>query len=211
MIIDLHNHTSELSLCSIVSVDTLINKYIGKIDGLCITDHNKIFSPSDQKKIKEKYKDKIKIFFGIEIDTDVGHILMFASNFKQFERVNFDELKNQAFLEIVKKVDRDKVAFIWAHPLRWARLYSKDRYLYKEFLDNFEAIELLNGNLPEETINLTKEKFDKFNVKYTGGSDTHSLEMALKCATKFSVSIQNEEEFVSALKNDNYYPIKIGH
>ncbi len=209
MIIDLHNHTSQLSQCSIIAVDTLIKIYIeAKVDGIAITDHNKIFSPVEQDKIRERYKDKIKIFFGMEIDTDIGHVLTFSYDFREFDKLDLEN-ETPIFLEMVKRIDKNKVAFVWAHPLRWERLYSKDSFLIKEIIDNFSAIELLNGNLPIEIINLTKEKFDKFNVKYTGGSDTHSINMALKFGTKFSRIINNEKELVDALKNDIYYPVGI--
>lgn len=209
MIIDLHNHTSQLSACSIIEIDTLIKIYINaKIDGICITEHNKILPQLEQKKIKEKYKDKIKIFFGIEINTDLGHILTFSSDFRQFERLNL-ESEILYFSNIVEKVDKNKVSFIWAHPLRWTKFYNKDKYLTEDIIKNFDAIELFNGNLPIEVIKLTKEKFDRFNVKYTGGSDTHSINMALKYATKFNLFINDEKELIMALKNNKYYPVII--
>ena len=96
MIIDIHNHTSRYSTCSIINPDKLIKIYIkNKIDGICITEHNYLWPDKEQIEIQKKYNGLIKIFFGMELSTDIGHVLVFGNNINDIELVyKFEELIN---------------------------------------------------------------------------------------------------------------------
>jgi len=198
MIIDMHNHTDLYSVCSLISPKNLVELYINNnIDGLCITEHNYLWTVDEQNKLINRYKGKIKIFFGIEVNTDVGHVLLFGSNNHYYGDITLKDL--------IKSIDRKKTALIWAHPLRW-KLY-KDVKINKALVDLFDAVELYNGNLTNNIINNTMNTFNPFNVKYTGGSDTHATEMANKYATKFNESFDTLEGLIENLKNSSYKPV----
>ena len=174
MIIDLHTHTTKYSMCSIISPDDLASAYIKKgVDAICITEHNRLWNEKEQSELVKKYQSKIKIFFGMEVDTEIGHILVFGGKFT----------KNDGTISIkklLKEIDRKSTALIWAHPFRWEKIFPTKTLLNKEFLSNFDAVELYNGNLSPQIQENTKEKLADFDIKLTGASDTHSEKMACK-------------------------------
>ena len=199
MIIDLHNHTSRYSSCSTISPDELIKLYIkAKIDGICITEHNFLWPKKEQANIQKKYDGKIKIFFGIELSTDLRHVLVFGNNINDIELIYY-------FDELEKKVDRENCVFIWAHPFRWGIKMSYK--INMNLFNKFDALELYNGNLTEKEIKYTKKIIDKYNINNTGGSDTHSIKMALKFATNFNNNIDNIDELIKSIKFGRYQAI----
>lgn len=196
MIIDLHNHTSRYSQCSIIDPDELIKFYIkAKIDGICITEHNYLWPKKEQTNIQKKYAGKIKIFYGIELSTDMGHILVFGRDINDIQSVYY-------FEELEKKIDRENCVLIWAHPFRWGiQMNSK---ININLFNKFDALELYNGNLTEKEINYTKKIINKYNINNTGGSDTHSFKMALKYATYFKDNITKPVELIKNIKYGQY-------
>lgn len=201
MIIDIHNHTTKYSPCSLISPASLIEIYLESgIDGICITEHNYLWSEDEQAALVEKYRGLINIFFGVEVNTSVGHVLVFGSDRKYYD----DYMRIERLLNLV---DRDKTALIWAHPFRWESLYQFN--VTERFLKKFDAVEIYNGNLTEGMIDYAKEKLSVYDIKLSGGSDTHSIDMAVKYATQFETSIETLDELVHAIKNTQYTPVMI--
>ncbi len=199
MIIDIHNHTSRYSSCSKISPDELIKAYIkADIDGICITEHNYLWPEREQLKLLRKYQGLIKIFFGIELSTDLGHILVFGHNIAKLELIYRIE-------ELEKSVNRDNCALIWAHPFRWGM--KKGFKITMDLLKKFDALELYNGCLNDKQIKKTAKILNKFDINYTGASDTHSFEMTAKYATSFEDNINDVDELVKNIKYKKYYPI----
>lgn len=201
MNIDLHTHSTKHSACSIISPTDLVTAYINKgIDGVCITEHNILWDDREQSEFLSKFNNKIKIFFGLEIDTEIGHVLVFGSGLKRVDApIRFNTL--------LKSIDRAKSALIWAHPFRWESMYPTKNLLNKEFIENFDAIELYNGNLTPEIQKKTIDKLSAFDVKKTGGSDAHSFEKCCRYATSFEDDISSIEELVYSLKYKNFKPV----
>ncbi|HOF00556.1 MAG TPA: PHP domain-containing protein [Spirochaetota bacterium] len=204
MLIDLHNHTNQHSSCSRISATDLIEQYIRSgIDGICITDHNYLWNDKEKNDLKKKYEDKIKIFFGAEIDADIGHVLVFS--YKDHDL--YENLKYIPINLLYRKINLETTALIWAHPLRWRNKNSTD--FNKNNIKKFDAIELLNGNCDEETILSTKKIFGKHNCKFVGGSDTHSLDMAIKYGTDFENSVKDQRDLVYSIKYGKFKPVKL--
>ena len=201
MIIDIHNHTSRYSSCSVISPDELIKIYIkNRIDGICITEHNYLWPKKEQIVFQKKYNGLIKIFFGIELSTDIGHILVFGIDINNLELI-------YNFKDLINNLDKEKNVLIWAHPFRWE--IKKGLKINRKFINNFDAIELYNGCLNEKQIEKTKKVLKKYNARYTGGSDTHSKEMTSKYATFFDNEINNLNDLTNNIKYHNYYPVII--
>lgn len=198
MIIDLHNHTNRHSRCSIISPEELVETYIARhIDGLCITEHNYLWNREDREWLVKRYGDKIALFFGIEVDTDAGHVLVFSERLEEF----------RAPLPIpLNALDRyfpaRRSAFIWAHPYRWTDFSALD----EERLRYFDAVELYNGNLTNEKITYTYKYLSPFEPVFTGGSDTHSQKMCGVYGTLFEKRITSQQELVAALKEKAIKP-----
>jgi predicted metal-dependent phosphoesterase TrpH len=199
MIIDMHNHTTRYSSCSMISPDILVETYLEtKVDGICITEHNRLWNKTEQFQLKNAYKNQIQIFFGSEVNTDIGHVIVIGSDIEIYEEcVPFDELE--------KMVDRKKTAFVWAHPFRW---YYNDHFnVTQPFINRFDAVEYYNGNLSHSAKEMTEKTLAQFKTRLTGGSDTHTIEMAAKYATQFEKKITSQKDLVTQLKHGNYQPI----
>lgn len=202
MLIDMHNHTKKYSSCSHILVNDLIEKYIKSgIDGICITDHNYLWNEKEKNGLKKKYKDKIKVFFGMEIDVDIGHVLIFSYKDQDL----YENLKYTTLDLLYKRINPETTALIWAHPLRWRDKNSTD--FDESAIKKFDAIELLNGNCDEDTIFDTKKLFDEYKCKYVGGSDTHSVDMAVKYGTDFENNVKDQKDLVNSIKHGKFKPI----
>ncbi len=108
MIIDLHCHSNN-SDDSLLSIDQIaINSKEKGLDGICITDHEYFNNEEELNNISKKYD--IKIFTGSEINTDIGHILVYGLIEYKFgmHRIEF----------LHKEVRNVNGAMIWAHPYR---------------------------------------------------------------------------------------------
>ncbi len=198
MKIDLHNHTTKYSPCSVISPDELVRCYLKSgADGLCITEHNRFWNESERSELLEKYGKRIKIFFGAEINTQIGHVLVFS---KQTLNMPIDKYVNVE--DLSKAFKREESAFIWAHPLRWLNWRPE----LADYLKFFDAVELYNGNLSESAIKNSEKRFRPFTDKFTGGSDSHSADMTAKYFTQFENSIENTEELIFSIKNGNFRP-----
>ena len=200
VLIDLHNHTNKYSPCSVISPEDLIDIYVKNgIDGVCITEHNIVWSVEEQLLIKKRYEGKIKIFFGYEIDTDFGHVLVFSAKAPDIKsKIPIPLNKLNTFFPVKTS------AFIWAHPYRCSSYHES--HLTK--LSDFDAIELYNGNLGLERIKYTYDNLRKNYVRFTGGSDTHAVSMACKYGTKFDDEISTNDELIKAIKFGNFKPVE---
>jgi predicted metal-dependent phosphoesterase TrpH len=201
MIIDLHNHTTKYSPCSLISPDRLIEIYIKfGIEGICITEHNILWEQDEQNELINRYKGLIKIFFGIEVNTDLGHVLVFGSNIKKFpDQIEFDRFRSM--------IDPNETVLIWAHPFRWE--FYKKINLNETLFNNFTAVEYFNGNLTESELRLTENLLSPYQLKLTGGSDTHSIDMAVNFGTQFKNQINSLDELIYNLRYENYFPVKL--
>ena len=92
MIVDLHSHTG-FSRCGADEPESLVLEMIKKgVDVLGISDHNYGMTDVGYKKVfdvytalRDKYKDKIKIYRGIEIATVKGYELQKAEELPSFD------------------------------------------------------------------------------------------------------------------------------
>jgi histidinol phosphatase-like PHP family hydrolase len=77
MIIDLHVHTRVLSPCSNIDPECAIieAKKIG-LDGLCFTEHEKMWKTEDLDILSKKWN--FPLFRGVEVEIRDGHILVFG-------------------------------------------------------------------------------------------------------------------------------------
>ncbi len=77
MIIDLHNHTQVHSRCSHLDpVDLVIRARRAGLDGLVITEHDALWPRDDVDRLAADHG--LLLLRGIEVTTDIGHVLAFG-------------------------------------------------------------------------------------------------------------------------------------
>lgn len=192
MIIDMHIHTS-FSPCSAISIPNLLQtaRKVG-LDGICITDHDTMAA----KPVFDNLSDSkgICVIVGMEYATPKGDFLVFGS--AEYIPDGMDAK------ELIRWVKKEGGVAIPAHPFR------KSRPTDPVILSSFEIVEVLNGrNRPSENESC-KRWLDTYGngTRRTAGSDAHTIEEIGRMATIFKKDIYSVEDFINALRSDDYMP-----
>ena len=212
MLIDMHNHTSVSSPCSVLSVEELIEtaRRAG-IDGVCVTDHIYIEGAN----LAQEYGRKVNypVFRGIEVRSQMGDMLVFGFHHDIPEGISLDDL-----CWYVHEVGGVVIAAHPFHTTGGANLYTAMQGLGMDLecdwdklrvLRELDAIEGINGQVDED-VNAKAGLLAQFLRKPTvGGSDAHSVDMVGTAATRFPHPISTDDELVQALKSGQYTPVRL--
>jgi predicted metal-dependent phosphoesterase TrpH len=212
-VVDLHVHTSKGSSDSSLSPQDMVleAKRLG-LPGLCITEHN---APWDRHEFTHfAHKHDLLLIRGVEVDTDMGHVLVFGLDTYVSGISQISELRR-----LVNEVNGFMVV---AHPFRSLHdLRPNSRpLLYKNGLalpanaeegarhpvfDLVDAIEVANGSTVDGENGFAWQVAQKLGRKGTGGSDAHSVHGLGRCTTVFEDDIRSEEEFIRALQGGRFH------
>ena len=198
MIIDLHVHTKAFSTDSMMDPEEAIKeaKKIG-LDGICITEHNKVWEVEEIQRLSQKYG--FLIINGVEVDTVEGHVLVFGLH-RSFNKI----VRVRALREMVNQVGGVIIA---AHPFKGFRAFdfsdlslSPEQGSRKPIFQSVDALEGFSGKTTEKESQMAQEVAGILEMKITGGSDAHSLEELGKCVTVFENNIRDEATLIEELK-----------
>ena len=209
MIFDLHIHTVKGSSDSSLTTDILLEKAkdIG-LSGVCLTEHSTNINISDV--INKFEKSGIILLRGLEVSTDMGHILVFGL---------YSYVSGMHKIKTLRKIvnDADGV-MISAHPFR--NLFSlpnnSKNLLYPDkknypaepidaanhpIFNIVDEIEISNGANTNQENNFARELASIKGFIGTGGSDAHSFHGIGKSVTLFEKNIYNEKDLIKSIKN----------
>jgi len=189
MLIDLHNHTLHLSTDSGLSLDALLSRAKERgLDGVCLTEHNALWK--DMARLEDAAKRHgIAVFLGMEVNTHYGHTLVYGVQSFRNSMLNFDEL--------CRVVESEGGLMVLAHP-QWVGVGRKPSM---EIIGNhFHGIEVLNGEVSNETNDYVSAMAATLGKFGTGGSDAHSPAAVGKCATRFENPVTTTEEMVREMR-----------
>ena len=197
-IIEMHAHSSDKSLDSGVSANQMISKAkeIG-LSGICLTEHNSLWDSEDISELSEKFE--INVFQGIELGTNVGHILAYG----------FESYRPQLLMidELLKEAEKQGAALVLAHPMRSTGSDRKPSLL--EMGQWFDALEVVNGDHSDSTDGYYVRLAEQLNVGAIGGSDAHSLQAVGRVATLFDHTIDDLSTLVSELLKHHVRPVDL--
>jgi|TARA_Y100000996_G_scaffold267968_1_gene210962 predicted metal-dependent phosphoesterase TrpH len=179
------------------------------LTAVSMTEHDFILEPHAQELFRQKYTDLL-INFGMEVSTDLGHMLVFGLP---------NYISGIHRLENLRKAADEHGAFIIvAHPFR--RLFDpvtamrtgeKFDFSPEEAAEKMEvfkyvdSIEVANGsNTPQENY-FALEVANILGLSGTGGSDAHSTSGIGTFATVFSKNIQSGSELLEELHQGNFH------
>jgi hypothetical protein len=164
-----------------------LSPYIG---GLCITDHWHI------RPIKRLYLPERKLFFGVEVSSDLGDILAYG--------INMLPSRNLTPRQIIDFIHRQGGIAVCAHP------FSNRHSAFGDKLYNysFDAIEI-NGAIGNQANKMAKEAARSLNLPIIGGSDAHSKKQLNTIATKFNKEIDSISDIIREIKNKNCKIVKL--
>ncbi len=211
MLIDLHSHSYPKSDDSFMSVDELIEgaKALG-LDGVCLTDHDAFWSPREIDELSQRHG--FLVIPGSEINTDMGHVLVFGLEHYEFGMHKPDYLS--------EGVERAGGVIIAAHPYRRRFLEEPARRpeLRAEmlqrahgdpFFDLCHGIESLNGRGTEEQNRFSADLGSLLAASLTGGSDAHRQNQLGTAATEFHGRVECLKDLVSQLRAGTFHPVDL--
>ena len=210
MFIDLHTH-SVSSDDSRAPVEQYV-KWIGMlrrkgftIDGFVLTEHRKFDYDKDYSCLAEE--NDVLIMKGSELDTNMGHFLVYGVTEALTDAVDFSNVTMDA-MELVRAAEEHNAIAFPAHPGRFGIGLC-------EFTDSgadfglIRAAEGLNGsNRPGEQ-ERAEELIRLLGVPATGGSDAHLVSAIAKCMTSFDGQVLNETDLVRELRSGNFGPVRL--
>lgn len=213
-IFDLHVHTTNGSSDSSLSPEEMVQEAerLG-LRGLCLTEHS---GPWDRHEFEAFAKSRnLVLIRGMEADTDMGHVLAFGLDRYQSGMEQVAGLR--------RAVDEVGGFIVTAHPFRGVRnpLHAGLPLLYKDGLPIpttveeaashpvfklVDAVEVANGGTVDSENTLACQVASHLGIHCTGGSDAHSATGLGKYVTVFEDEVNNEQEFLTALRGGHYYP-----
>jgi len=200
-VIDLHTHTYPASDDSNLSPAELVAraKQAG-LDGICLTEHDWFWNEEKVARLNQDHD--FLILRGAEINTDVGHVLVFG-----LEKY----ILGMHSVQFIRRLmDETGGALILAHPFRRPSLLSTLKGDPRDsVLHLMDGIEVLNGRAREEENDFSLNLCQRLNLKSTGGSDAHNAIDIPTCATLFQRRITNLESLITELKEGRFSPVNL--
>jgi len=187
-------------------------KHIG-LDGVCITEHDQVWGRSMIERLREKHD--FLILGGVEVSTDLGHILVFG--------LHESVLKINSAKELRGVVDAAGGVMIAAHPFR-SDPDPMARYFFpvpvetdpakvaqaaaeEPIFSLVDGIEVYNGQGRMEEGALAAELAQRLSLGQTGGSDAHAVLAVGGCYTEFEADIRSEEDFIEQLHFGRFHAV----
>lgn len=197
MIIDLHVHTKPLSPDSEMTVHDAIDraKRIG-LDGICLTEHDKIWPEGEIKVLRDKYE--FLVLRGIEVTTFDGHVLVFG-----FHKDVGEIPKAKELCQLVKTEGGFMVA---AHPFRGFLVFgfsgssiTIEQASTRPIFKWVDALEVGSCKVTSDEDKIATRVSKRLNLPVTGGSDAHSIGDLGRAVTVFERQIRDEADLVREL------------
>ncbi len=191
--IDLHVH-SKYSGDNDSEPEELILQAVERgLFGIAVTEHYSYEASEPVEHLKDKYRDQIRIFRGVEFSSQEGHCLVFGVNTDALA-LKFTPLKH-----LVKIVNELGGVVIPSHPFRKGNGMGN---AFRE-IQGICAIEGYNGCNMHAYNEKAVEMAMELNLPFTGGSDAHHPEEVGLCFTEFEQEV-TDENLVGLLKIGNY-------
>lgn len=200
MFIDMHVHSKRSddaggTVEGYLKWINVIRKKGYQVDGIALTEHRGFDLEVDYTSLANQYG--AVVLKGAEIETDLGHVLVYGITAKLMNQFDFKDITLPA-LEVYKAV-RDTGGYaIAAHPGRpriglWQHIQNGAQ------LDGIQTIERFNGGSSAEENSLAGQLAEGYGFHCVGGSDSHYVSTIGKCITRFDRRITCVEELVEEL------------
>ena len=207
MFIDMHMH-SKMSDDAGATVEaylkwiTVLRKKGYQVDGIVLTEHRGFDFEVDYSDMSAQYG--VLVFKGAEIETDLGHVLVYGVTPELTREFDFKNIKLPA-QEVFKAVKDTGGYAVAAHPGR-PRIGLWQHVQNGATLDGIETVELFNGGSNSEENGLALKLAEEFGFSCVGGSDSHYVNTVGKCITDFRAPITRVEDLVEALYIGDFKP-----
>lgn len=205
MIIDLHMHTTKAGPHSNLTPEAAVveAKKVG-LNGICVTEHDQMWTRQEIQRFREE--QGFIVLRGMEVATDLGHIVVFGLDGYISGIRKAKELR--------KVVDAAGGVAIAVHPFRriatpqnrfgpngqqisnWPTVEEAMKLPVIEFVHH---LEVANGASSQRENDFTVEVAARLGLKGTGGSDAHSVHGIGCFVTVFEKEIKDEADLIAEL------------
>ena len=198
MIIDLHVHTKPRSPCSQIDPLEMVAeaRRIG-LDGICLTEHNTLWNPSEAEELSRK--GGISIFTANEITTDQGDILVYNYHTPVPDVV--------PIVELHREVAAAGGFMIAAHPLRGFKVFgvgqlkmTAPQAARRKVFQHVDAVEVRNGRLNDEENDMASHVAQQLKLVGVAGSDAHRIDEIGRWVMVFSKTVSSDTDLVEEIR-----------
>jgi len=195
MLIDLHCHTKYSRDCYLEPLDLIKRARQLRLDGVCITEH---YSYALSRAVTDEGKsDGLVILRGLEISTNMGHLLAYGvkdDSWNTWTRDNYLDIG-----EVIRNVHLRGGICVPAHPFRgWDSLGDA---IFT--LDGLDALETHNGSNDLDENEKAIHAASTLNLPSIGGSDCHRIEQVGRACTEFPNPIQTIDDMIGEIRKGN--------
>ncbi|MGZ8752937.1 MAG: PHP-associated domain-containing protein [Acidimicrobiia bacterium] len=211
MLIDLHAHTAPRSNCSKTTLEELVASARARgLDALCITEHD-VRWPDDELADASRLLD-FPLIPGIELTTDVGHVLAFGP----LEKPLWMGYKLE---ELVAETERTGTALVLPHPVRRtagerAVLGGRTPPTPEDVAampqwTSVHAIEVVSTQTTALEHTLTAAALAVVPRPAVGASDAHAPGLAGAYATSVDGRIRTAEALAAQIRAGHVSPVRL--
>jgi predicted metal-dependent phosphoesterase TrpH len=194
--IDLHVHSKYSGDTDSEPEESVIRAVELGLSGIAFTEHYSFEASEPVEALKDKYRDAIMIFRGVEFSADEGHCLIFGANTDRLLR------PHTPIEEVLKVVTKAGGVVIPSHPYRRGNSLGE----MVRTLRGLCAIEGHNGANLSAFNEKALQTAQDLGIPFTGGSDAHEPGEVGSCFTEFRERIDHDN-FIHLLKGGNYQGI----
>jgi hypothetical protein len=205
MLIDLHVHT-KLSSDSNVLPETYLeaaSRHQTPLGAICFTEHRLYPIDPEIDQLYAELSDRygVRIFKGIEADTNLGHLLIFGVTAEVRRRFDLDGRMHRAE-QMMEVVHGEGGVAIPAHPFRDSGYGTRLDSLLAKVGPALSVIEAINGQNSQNQNTDAIAAAEKLGLTAVGGSDAHfsTPNWFLTCATEIDRDVSSVEELCVELR-----------
>lgn len=188
-VFDLHVHSSDRSRDSGVRAGRIAAQARRRgLDGVVLTEHNAIWSPDELRELSERHG--VLVLPGMEVGTDVGHVLVFGLDRYRPELLAIESLRRIA--------ESEGAVTAIAHPMR--PFHGGLHASHEQFPRWFDAIEAINGDHADGEGGTYEQLAERLGLAAIGGSDVHSEQAVGRVVTAFESPVEDIAGLVAQLR-----------
>jgi predicted metal-dependent phosphoesterase TrpH len=194
--VDLHVHTKYSGDTDSDPEESVLRAIQLGLHGIAFTEHYSYRASEPVESLKEKYKDRILIFRGVEFSAEEGHCLVYG--------VDTDALsiKHASVRDVIPAVHQAGGVVIPSHPYRSVMSFGD---LVRN-VPGFCALEGYNGCNMHAYNKKAIAAAKALKLPFIGGSDAHTPRDVGSCYTEFKDEV-TQDNLVDLLKAGKYYGV----
>lgn len=205
MLVDLHVHT-KLSADSNVAPEQYLEaiaKNAIPLGAICFTEHRLFPTDDELDRVYTELSQRfgVRIFKGVEADTNLGHLLIFGVTHEFRRRFDLDSRMLRAE-QVIEVVHGEGGIAIPAHPFRDSGYGVRLDDLLAKVGPALSAIEAVNGQNSAAQNAEALALAEKLGLTPLGGSDAHfaTANWFLTCATELDREVESVEHLCAELR-----------